>query len=54
MLSRMQALAVLHLEDALPSARRYLRSGAFGVSTKVSLLCLVHLFVLAPLFTCLP
>ena len=53
-LSRMQALTILHLEDALPSARRFLPSGAFGVSTKVSLPCLVHLFVLAPLSMCLP
>lgn len=47
-LSCMQALAVLYLEHAFPSACDFLSDGAFAISLKVSLPCLAYLFIHPP------
>ena len=48
-LSRMQCLAVLHLDCVLASARGFLSSGAFDVFPKINLPSLARFFVIAPL-----
>ena len=46
-LTRMQALTVVHLHRALPSARGFLSSEALNVSGQVTLPRLAHLFIYA-------
>ena len=50
-LIHMQALADLHLENALPSTRSFLSSGEFNVSPTFNLPSLACLFIAAPLST---
>ena len=50
-LHRMTALTFLHLPNVLATARRFLSSGTFSVSPKISLPHLARLFVVAPLST---
>lgn len=50
-LSRMQALAVLHLDRTLADSRSFLSSEAFCVSPRVKLPCLTRLFIRALLST---